>query len=88
MDFTRSSYVQPRAAHVAHPERLIVRDTAGEWFLWFGDGRDTVGITDDLASWMLARPEMNRLHGPLHWFDIETLPLEVGTYDSERSVAD
>lgn len=88
MEFTLSSYVQPHAAHRTHPERLLVRDTGGDWFLWFGDGRGTVSITDELATWMLARPEMNRLTAPLHWFDIESLPLKVGMYDNERSVAD
>lgn len=88
MDFTLFTYVQPHATHVAHPERLLVRDTEGAWYIWFGDGQGAIGIEDDLALYMLGRPEMIHLHGPLHWFDIESLPLKVGMYDNERSVAD
>jgi len=90
MDFSLSTYVQPLASHMEHPERLLVRDQQGCWYLWFGDGQEMTGITDDLASWIAERPEMVRLAAPRHWFDIECLPLGVGMYDydNERSVAD
>lgn len=88
MEFTLHTYVQPHAAHTIHAERLLVCDTEGAWYLWFGDGRGAVSVTDELAAWMLERPEMSRLHAPLHWFDIESLPLKVGMYDNERLVAD
>jgi hypothetical protein len=88
MEFSLHAYVQPHAAHEHHPERLLVQDTGGDWYLWFGDGRGTVAIAGDLARWIIGRPEMKQLHGPLHWFDLEALPLKVGLYDNERSVAD
>lgn len=88
MDFTLSTYVQPLASHVAHPERLLVRDQVGAWHLWFGDGQMMVSIPDDTAAWMLERPEMACLDAPHHWYDIECLPVKVGMYDNERSIAD
>ena len=88
MDFTLHSYMQPHASHIVHPERLLMKDIEGAWYLWFGDGQDLISVTDELASFILDRPEMIRMHAPLHWFDVECLPLKVGMYDSERSVAD
>jgi hypothetical protein len=88
MDFSLGTYVQPLASHVAYPERLLVRDQQGTWHLWFGDGRMMESIPDDTAFWMMERPEMACLDAPHHWFDIECLPLQVGMYDNERSVAD
>lgn len=88
MDFTLDTYVQPLASHAAHPERLLVRDQHGSWHLWFGDGQMMISVPDDTATWILERPEMVCLDTPLHWYDVECLPLEVGLYDNERSVAD
>ena len=88
MDFTLDTYVQPLASHIAHRERLLVRDQHGAWHLWFGNGQRMVDIPEATAAWMLDRPEMTCLEAPLHWYDVECLPLGVGLYDNERSVAD
>ena len=88
MDFTLHTYMQPHASHIVHPERLLMKDTQGAWYLWFGDGQGLISVDDELATFILDRPEMIRMYAPLHWFDIESLPLKVGMYDNERSVAD
>lgn len=88
MDFSLGTYVQPIAAHIGNPERLLVRDQQGAWHLWFGDRQEMVSISSELASWVYERFEMTALPAPHHWFDVESLPAKVGTYDSEWSVAD
>jgi hypothetical protein len=88
MDYTLHTYMQPHASHIVHPERLLMQDMQGAWYLWFGDDQGPIAVGHELARWILERPEMIRMHAPLHWFDLESLPLKVGTYDNERSVAD
>jgi hypothetical protein len=82
------AYVQPVASHGQYPERLLVRDQSGTWHLWFGDGQEMCALSIELASWILGRPEMTRIPAPHYWFDVESLPVAVETYDSEWSVAD
>ena len=61
MDYTLHTYMQPHASHIVHPERLLMKDMQGAWYLWFGDGQDTIAVTDELAAFILDRPEMIRL---------------------------
>lgn len=69
------SYVQPVASHRQIPERLLLRDNAGQCYIWFGDGRDMETIPVPVAEWMLSRPEVAQLHSPMLWFDVSSLPL-------------
>lgn len=72
-------YVQPVASHRQHPERLLLRDSLGEWFIWFGDGREIETIPAPTAMWMASRPEMYQLQSPMLWFDPSTLPVSAAT---------
>jgi hypothetical protein len=88
MDSAWSAYVQPIAAHVSNPERLLLRDQEGTFHLWHGTGDAMVAIPEGLASWLMHRPEMLVLSTPHMWFDVASLPLAVEKYDNEWSVAD
>ena len=74
-----TKYVQPVAHHQDVPERLLLRDEGGQWFLWMGDGRDLEAIPTGLAIWMLDRPEMRLLGRPHMWFEVSCLPLDPAT---------
>ena len=68
-------YLQPVAYHRDAPERLLLTDEAGAWFLWFGDERGLTDVPDLLAQWVLGRSEMISLSGDLMWFDVSSLPV-------------
>ncbi len=70
-----SSYLWPVAHHRDAPERLLLRDALGTWVLWFGDGTALAEMPDDLARWILARPEMVMLGADLVWFEHSSLPV-------------
>lgn len=72
-------YVQPIACHRQFTERLVLRDTAGRTFVWFGDGREMIEMPGSTAEWILSRPEMSQLQSPLLWFDPSSLPLGTTT---------
>ncbi len=69
------SYLWPIAHHRDAPERLLLRNESGTWFLWFGDGTELVDIPDDLVHWILDRPEMVMLGEDLVWFEHSSLPV-------------
>lgn len=77
-------YVQPVASHCQFPERLLVRDDRGQWFMWFGDGRNIEEIPVQLATWLSHRPEMQLLASPRLWFDDTSLPIRSGSIISDR----
>lgn len=69
------SYIQPNAFHREAPERLILRDEPGNWYLWFGDtATGLTEIPETLARWMMARPEMDLMPTPRMWFEPDALP--------------
>ncbi|HEU0163787.1 MAG TPA: hypothetical protein VFQ54_02010 [Thermomicrobiales bacterium] len=69
-------YMQPFAFHREAPERLVVRDEAGRWYLWAGDGSDEiVEVPARLAHWMIDRREMQVLPAPHMWFERDSLPV-------------
>ncbi len=70
-----TKYVQPIASHSQYPERLLLRDQAGQSYLWHGDGREMEAVSAPLAAWISERPEMRQLQWPLVWFDPSSLPL-------------
>ena len=76
---TSMNYVQPISSHCQHPERLLLRNGLGEWFIWFGDGREMETIPVPMAEWMISRPEMHLLQMPMLWFDPSTLPVSATT---------
>lgn len=90
MEASMNTYVQPVASHHHYAERLVVRDQNGQFYLWKGTGEAMVAIPDQLASWIMNRPELDLLASPNLWFDVESLPMavEMYDYDNERSVAD
>ncbi|CAA9579050.1 MAG: hypothetical protein AVDCRST_MAG87-3144 [uncultured Thermomicrobiales bacterium] len=73
-----SSYLWPVAQHRDAPERLVLRDDSGTWFLWFGDGSDLVGMPEALVIWILARPETVMLGEDVMWFELSSLPVGSG----------
>ncbi len=70
-----STYLRPVAHHRDASERLLLKDETGAWFLWHGDGSDLADVSDQLANWILARPEMIALGGPFMWFEHSSLPV-------------
>ncbi len=70
-----TTYLRPIAHHRDAPERLLLKDEAGVWFLWQGDGSELVDVSDQLALWILTRPEMVALSGPYMWFAPSSLPV-------------
>jgi hypothetical protein len=75
MMISSKDYVQPIASHLQFPERLLLRDSMGQYYLWFGDGQDMETIPTSLAEWLVSRSEMALLHSPMLWFDTSSLPL-------------
>ncbi len=73
-----SSFLCPVAQHRDAPERLVLRDDTGTWFLWFGDGTDLVNMPDPLVHWILGRPEIVMLGEDMMWFDHSSLPVGSG----------
>jgi hypothetical protein len=76
--FSSPLYVQPYACHRNCPERLIMQDEVGDWYLWSGDSyeRDRlVGIPESLALWLIDRQEMDILPAPRMWFEQGALPI-------------
>jgi hypothetical protein len=73
-----SSFLWPVAQHRHAPERLVLRNDVGTWFLWFGDGTDLVDMPDALVHWILARPEMVMLGEDMMWFEHSSLPVGSG----------
>lgn len=70
-----TSYIQPYAFHRHAPERLVLRDEPGNWYLWFGDtGNGLVEVPETLALWMIARSETDLLPTPRMWFEPDALP--------------
>lgn len=77
MNIVDQRYVQPIAQHVAHPERLLLRDERDQWYLWAGQmDEDVVEIEAELAAYILRRPEIAALPLPRMWFATNDLPLE------------
>ena len=77
MNIVDQRYVQPMAQHVAHPERLLLRDQRDQWFLWAGQlDEEVVAIEPELAAYILNRPEIAPLPLPRMWFATDDLPLE------------
>lgn len=70
-----SLYLRPVAHHRDAPERLLLKDETGAWFLWFGDGSELIDVSDQLASWILNRPEMTSFGGQDLWFEHSSLPV-------------
>src|SRR5699024_4247579 len=49
-------YMQPVAVHRVHPERLLLTDDDGRWFVWIGEpDAGPIGIPVTLASYLLTR---------------------------------
>lgn len=71
---SNAGYLQPVAVHGHHPERAVVRDTAGRWYLWFGDDERTTEVPAEVASWAADQAEMILLDDPLMWFPKDALP--------------
>jgi hypothetical protein len=76
-DDMTDDYVQPIAQHVDHPERLLLRGADGRWYLWSGDRLESalVEIPSATAAWLLVRPALRLLPGPLVWLHPADLPL-------------
>ncbi len=70
-----TTYLRPIAHHRDATERLLLKDEAGAWFLWHGDGSELIDVSDQLAGWILTRPEMVALSGPVMWFAPSSLPV-------------
>lgn len=68
------AYIQPIAYHRDHAHRLLLKDEAGTWYLWQGDGC-LVEIEHSLAQWIYQRPEIYPLPKPGMWFDVTALPV-------------
>jgi len=70
-----TTYLRPIAHHRDAPERLLLKDETGAWFLWYGDGSELIDVSDELATWILERPEMIALGGHYMWFEHSSLPV-------------
>jgi hypothetical protein len=72
-----TTYVCPVACHRDIPERLLLTDLHGSWFLWMGDNAATAptDVPRELAGWIAGRPEMTALEDPVMWFEISSLPV-------------
>lgn len=68
-------YVKPVAYHRDFTHRLLLKDEAGNWFLWQGDGSRLVEIDQSLAEWMYVRPEIYPMAGTAMWFEVSSLPV-------------
>lgn len=71
------AYVCPMACHRDIPERLLLTDLNGSWFLWMGDeaAMEPLDVPPELADWIAGRPEMTALEDPVMWFDVSSLPV-------------
>lgn len=70
------TYFQPYAFHRQASERLVLRDESGLWYLWIGEpGNGVVEVPAKLASWIIARPEMDLMPTPRMWFELDALPV-------------
>jgi hypothetical protein len=69
------AYVQPVAYHRDFTHRLLLKDEAGNWFLWQGDGSSLVEIDQSLAGWIYDRPEIYPMAGEAIWFEVSSLPV-------------
>lgn len=69
-----TTYVRPVAYHRFATDRLLLKDEAGNWYLWPGDESGLVEIEQPLAQWIYQRPEIYPVSGPAMWFDVDSLP--------------
>ena len=72
-----STYVQPIAQHVEHPERLLLRAEDDRLHVWLGDDPDAVPeeIDPRTASWLLTGRWLCPLPAPGFWFHVADLPV-------------
>jgi hypothetical protein len=75
-------YLQPIAQHVDHPERLLLRDGEGRWFVWTGERPEEAPaeIPAATAEWLLTQAGLEVIEGPNVWIhknDLPLLPIDV-----------
>lgn len=70
-------YVQLVAQHVRHPERLVLRDEHGQYYVWTGELPDANPQEMDAATvwWLCAQPQIAPLSHVGVWFHATDLPL-------------
>lgn len=69
-------YFQPHSFRRPSPERLVLQDESGNWYLWIGEpGNGVVEVPANLAAWTIERLEMELMPIPRMWFELEALPL-------------
>lgn len=69
-----SIYVRPVAYHRFATDQLLLKDEAGNWYLWMANSEELVEIEQSLAQWIYKRPEIFPVSGPAMWFDAASLP--------------
>jgi hypothetical protein len=70
-------YLQPVAQHVDHPQRLLLRDGQGRWYVWTGERPEDAPaeIPAETAAWLLTQPGLLPLDAPHVWIHPNDLPL-------------
>jgi hypothetical protein len=73
-------YLQPIAQHEDHPERLLLCDGDGHWYVWTGERPEEAPaeIPAATADWLLTQPGLRRIAAAvwIHPNDLPLLPLD------------